>query len=250
MNSSEYQKLYELETSYWWHVGRRTIVAVLIRKFALPLGGPRKPPATVKILDIGCGTGETTKFLSQFGKVTGLDAAEQAVEFCKRRGLFNIKHGCAECLPFKENSFGLVTMLDLLEHVENDSQALEESYRVLSSNGTLLITVPAHPTLWSEHDIALQHQRRYLKKELRAKVERAGFKVQKLSFAVTTLFLPMLVYRRLQRILPPNRKPQTSYVLLPTWLNNTLIALLKLEAGALEYSNLPFGASLVCLAKK
>jgi len=248
MNNPEYQKLYELETSYWWHVGRRAIVATLIREFVLPLR--KGSPSALKILDVGCGTGETTKFLSRFGEVTGVDTATQAVEFCKKRGLLDIKRGDAEHLPFKEGSFDLVTMLDLLEHIGNDSQALKEAYRVLKSGGTLLLTVPAHPLLWSEHDIALHHQRRYLKRELRAKVKRAGFKVQKLSFAVTALFLPILGYRLLQRVLPQSQKPQTSYVLLPAWLNNFFIALLKLEAWVLGYGNLPSGASLVCLAKK
>ena len=244
MNNYEYQKLYKLETTYWWHVGRRQILKTLIRKFVLPTRRNKQ------ILDAGCGTGETTKFLSQFGKVTGIDASKQAIEFCKTRKLRNIWQSTAENLPFEEGFFDLITMLDLLEHIENSTQALKESYRVLKAGGFLLITVPAHQSLWSGHDVALHHKRRYSKKQLKTAIESAGFTVKKISFAVTILFLPILGYRTLQKIFFKNKLPQTSYVILPDWLNTTFINLLKLEAWVLKYGNLPFGTSLICIAEK
>ena len=282
MNDSEYQKLYELETTYWWHVGRRAIIATLLHDRegaeekspkeksqtlyavkSLTLGppapggrnsdsfpsGPRES-TDLKILDIGCGTGENINFLSRFGKVTGIDISERAIKFCKKRRLENVKIGKAEALPFKENGFDLVTMLDLLEHLKDDLLALREAFRVLKPRGRILITVPSYRFLWSGHDEALHHQRRYSKKELEEKVKKAGFKVKKLSFAITTFFPLILFFRLSQKLFIKSALPKTSYVILPDWLNSSFIGLLKLEAQLLRHINLPFGVSLVCVAEK
>ena len=245
MNSSEHQKLYELETTYWWHVGRRTIVAMLIGRAAINRGSTTK-----QILDVGCGTGENIKLLSQFGQVYGIDSAAHAIEFCRKRGLENARIGKAERLPYPSSRFDLVTMLDLLEHLEEDMPALTEAFRVLKPEGCLLISVPAYRALWSEHDLALGHKRRYSRRELRHQVEKAGFKVNKLSFAITILFLPILLFRLSQKVLTKGRVPQTSYIILPNWLNKLFVGLLKLEARFLNHINLPWGVSLVCVAKK
>ena len=120
MDSLEYQKLYELETTYWWHVGRRAIIANLLSNNKLIGEGSQQEKelnslscngsnpeelSAPTILDIGCGTGENIKFLSRYGKVIGIDASKQAIEFCRKRKLKNAKIGRAEALPFKENSF-------------------------------------------------------------------------------------------------------------------------------------------------
>ena len=251
MNKSEYQKLYELETTYWWHVGRRHILKTLVRKFVLPpveLGNTEI--RNLKILDVGCGTGENIKFLSQFGDVTGVDISKRAIEFCKKRGLGNVQLGRAENLPFEDNSLELVTMLDLLEHIKDDLPALKEARRVLKPGRTLLVTVPSYQFLWSDHDEALGHKRRYSKKELVRKVRGIGFKIQKLSFAVTTLFPSILTWRIFQKLFIKSTVPKTSYVILPDQLNKFFINLLRFEAWALKRVDLPFGTSLICVAKK
>jgi len=242
MNKDEYKKLYGLETTYWWHRGRKAIVKNLLNKHLTNEKG--------EILDVGCGTGETTKMLASFGKVHGIDKSAEAVSFCKKRGLKHVMVAEASSLPYNKNTFLLATMLDLLEHIKNDSRALKESFRVIKPGGLLLITAPAWQFLWSEHDRALNHKRRYSKKTLSKKVKSAGFEIEKISFAITILFPPIVTWRLFQKAFIKSTYPKTSYVILPKWLNNFFINLLRLEAKILQYINLPLGASLICIARK
>ncbi len=242
MNNNEISKLHELEKYYWWHVGRAFIIETFLEKLEL-LPNP-------VILDVGCGTGETTKALRNYGIVWGVDISEKALEFCRKQGLQNLKQSGACELPFDDSFFDAVSMLDILEHVEEDEKALQEVYRVLKSNGYLLITVPAWQFLWSDHDDALDHKRRYVHAELRSKLESAGFQVQELSYAIMFLSMPIVIWRLFQNIFVQSSYPKTSYVILPSWLNSFFIFLLKIEAKLLKYINLPFGVSLVCLARK
>lgn len=242
MNKKEYQNLYQQETTYWWHVGRRLILKKLLNKYFKFKGG--------KILDIGCGTGETTKLLSKFGDVFGVDKAKEAVNACKKRGFSNIKLGYATELPYQKNSFSLITMLDLLEHIENDSKALKESFRTLEPGGFLFITVPAWNFLWGDHDRALQHKRRYTKNELKRKIRKSGFEPKKLSYAISILFSPIVILRTFQNLFIKREVPQTSYIELPQWLNTFFISLLEIEATLLPYINFPLGISIICIAKK
>jgi len=245
MNNVEYQKLYELETTYWWHVGRRYILETLIKKYAAP-----QQENQTRILDVGCGTGENLRFLGEFGEVKGIDNSPEAIRFSRKRGFERVQLGRAEELPFPASTFDLITMLDLLEHLKDDSQALKEAYRVLKAGGSLLVTVPAWPSLWSEHDEALHHKRRYSKRDFTSRITEAGFVIKKLSFAITTLFPLIYTWRLFQKIFVKNKIPKTSYIILPQWLNSTFIKLLQLEAAALNHVNLPFGVSLVCVAQK
>ncbi len=242
MNNHELQKLNELEKYYWWHVGRSKILETFLEKMSLP--------KDAKILDVGCGTGETTKFLTSFGQVWGVDISCRALDFCRRQGLENLEQ-CGACnLPFEKHWADLVAMLDIVEHVEDDQLALKEAYRVLDKGGWLLVTVPALKYLWSDHDEALDHKRRYSKRELEEKIENAGFYIERLSYAVSFLALPIIVYRAVQKIFVQSAYPKTSYVILPMWLNTFFVFLLKIEAKLLKYVDLPFGVSLVCLARK
>ncbi len=151
MKVSEYQKMAELEDSYWWHVGRKSIISQQMKRLNL-----KKRP---KILNIGCGTGGMIPLFEQYGDVTNVDVSNEAIKFCKQQGYKDIFKYNGKKLPFKNNSFGMVVATDVLEHIEDDDAALVEWRRVLKPNGHLLITVPAYQWLWSEHDESLQHYR-------------------------------------------------------------------------------------------
>jgi len=243
MNHREYERLYQFEDTYWWHIGRRSIVRRLLHHYL----GDKTP---LRILDVGCGTGGMLPLLGAFGGVTGVDHSDEAIKFCQRRGSGAVKLGDAESLPFAPESFDLVTMFDLLEHVEDDPQALKETFRVLKRDGYLLLTVPAYPFLWSGHDEALGHWRRYRVRDLRLKIYEAGFEIEKMSFTVSALLPPIIFYRLLQRVFAKRGLPKTSYVVLPMWLNGLLAKVLAWEGWLMQRVSLPFGASIVCLAKK
>ena len=113
-----------------------------------------------------------------------------------------------------------------------------------------MITVPAYGFLWSEHDEALHHRRRYAASELRNKLTNAGFEVERITYYITFLFLPILFVRFVQSISKKSVRAKTSHIILPGWLNSLLIAILGFERVLLRRMNFPFGVSIVCLARK
>lgn len=244
VTTSEIEKMARLEDRYWWFVGRRFIVLSLIQRFWKPQANP------ALILDLGCGTGGSFSLLRNWGTVVGLDTSSVALSFALKRGMKHLVLSDAQFPPFDENSFDLVAVLDVLEHLDDDCQALREIWRVLKPKGAVVFTVPAFMSLWSVHDIALDHKRRYLYHEIHDKVVQAGFKLLHLSYAICPLLPAVFVFRKVQNLLMRNKEPATALIELPEPLNRFLIALLKLEAALLPFVRLPFGVSLVGLAEK
>lgn len=243
METTEYEEMYKLEGFYWWFVARRRLLESIAKDVASELVDPA-------MLDVGCGTGMNYEVLSQFGETFCSDLSEAAVTYSRARGVPLLIRSSAERLAFTAERFDVVTALDVLEHLDDDVAALQELKRVMKEGGLLVITVPAYGFLWSEHDEALHHRRRYAAYELRNKLARAGFEVERITFYITLLFFPILAMRVLQNIFKRSIQPKTSHIILPKWLNGLLIAILGLERRLLRLINFPFGVSLVCLARK
>jgi ubiquinone/menaquinone biosynthesis C-methylase UbiE len=245
VKATELAKMAALEDRYWWFVGRRFIVAALLRHFGQP---DTNPPL---LLDLGCGTGGSLGLLRRFGRVVGLDASPDALAFAARKQPdVPLVLGDAQKLPFASDCFDLVAVLDVLEHLPDDRQALREIWRVLKPKGFVLFTVPAFMSLWSVHDIALGHYRRYLPSELLAKLREAKLTVRHWSFAICPLLPAVFVFRKVQNWWMQGKEAATALIELPDPLNRTLIALLKLEASVLTRFRLPFGVSIVGVAQK
>ncbi|MFC1663751.1 class I SAM-dependent methyltransferase [Patescibacteria group bacterium] len=242
MNNKEYEKLYKFEHFYWWHIGRRDIANSFLERFLKNKEN--------QILEIGCGTGGNLEVLNKWGQVIGLDISKEALNFCKKRGFTNLILGKAEKISLSDNSCDLVLALDVLEHTKDDKRVIKESWRVLKGGGFFLAIVPAYKFLWSEHDEALGHKRRYSILEFKKKLREADFKIIKISHLVTFVFPLVLGYRILRKTLFPKSKKNTAYVFLPGFINDFFIFLLKLESFLLKYFNLPFGTSIICLAQK
>ena len=188
--------------------------------------------------------------LQRLRPTVGLDLSAEALFHARRRGCRWLVRGDARNLPIKSGSVGLVTALDLLEHLDDDEGALREMCRVLASGGRVFLTVPAHKFLWSEHDEALQHRRRYSLAELRGKVERAGLKVERLTYAIFLLFVPTALFRLVQRVAGRRKKPRTALIIFPWPINAAFTATLYIEAQLLKRFRLPMGVSLICIARK
>ncbi|MBA7492174.1 methyltransferase [subsurface metagenome] len=239
-----YQEIYRLESSvwwkkYWWRQGRDFTAKLLLGKFL-------KPNKKNKILDVGCGLGETSRKLSVFGQVVGIDSSPEAIKLgLKRAIIMNINN-----LLFPKNSFDVVTAFDVLEHLENDQKAIKEVFKVLRNRGIFLLTVPSYNWLWSEHDEALGHKRRYTKSQIEKKLKSAGFTILKSSYIISTFLLPIALFRFWQKTFKKEKNLKTSYVILPPFLNFLLAQILRLEGVFLQAINLPFGVSLVCVVKK
>lgn len=264
MNPEEYGRMHELETHYWWFVGRRAIVADLLRESLKN----RRDETPLSLLDIGCGTGANLPMLSAVvgakGRITALDYSPLALQFAaselQAKSLQNsitLLRGDATRLPFADAQFDIVTMLDVLEHVEDDGAAVREIYRVLAPGGAFVLSVPAYQHLWSAHDTALHHFRRYEYAGLKKVLEAGGFRVWRQSFAMSAMPPIAWLWRRCILPFKPRRpKDATRHsegaVLpaVPGVLNAALVKYLETEGAILRRRPLKFGTSLVAIARK
>jgi len=248
MNVEEYEKMYNQENTYWWFQGRKQILFKMIRHYDLLKNG------RARVLDIGCGTGLILQGISGESYAIGVDFSSKALSFCEKRNLENLVRGDVRDLPIATSSVDLVLALDLLEHIEDDKGLMNEIRRVLKPEGYLLATVPAHQYLWSEHDEALHHYRRYSKRDFLYLVKDKGFSLIKYSYVISLTFLPILVFRLTQKAYrsfkSSKNKPKTHIIILPEILNALLIRILEMEGGLLKRLNFPFGVSLLCIAQK
>lgn len=242
MNPAEYERMYRYEDHYWWFVSRRELVASLVDRLQL------SRPAM--IVDVGCGTGATAVLLQQYGTVIGVDISPLALSWSRRRGLNNLLLAAAERLPIAFQSVDVVVATDILEHLDDDVAVLREFHRVLKPGGYVVVTVPAYSILWSEHDLALMHRRRYVARALAKRAQMSGFEIGRLTYALFFLFPLALVMRLLKRIPPPNKQPEAQLPPLPNWLNRFLIRFQRIETALLHYCRFPWGVSVVAVLRK
>jgi SAM-dependent methyltransferase len=229
------------EDRYWWFVSRRELVLDLVRGLGTP--------ADAQLLDVGCGTGATATALRAFGRVQGVDSSPLALECCTRRGLNEIQLGRAEELPQTSESIDVIVATDILEHLDDDLAALAEFRRVLKPGGHAVITVPAYQALWSEHDEALMHRRRYIAAGLGERIRGAGFETVRLSYALAFL-LPLALGRLRRRKPVAGRVAEAQVPALPEAPNSALIRFQRLETALLRRMNLPWGLSVVAVIRK
>ena len=241
MQSHHYPILYQVEDTHWWYVGRRRIIQSLVERISTTL-------KTERILDVGCGTGANLKMLAAFGKAEGVDISPQAVDFCHERGLDSVKLGAIEQLPYENNSFDLVTALDVIEHLNDDAAGLREMRRVLRRDGRILVFVPAFMFLWGVQDDVSNHRRRYTLPRLLKEVEEAGFSVEWSSYANISFFLPVLVVRSVMRWL--GLSADTEYGINISLMNGPFSSLFAAERFVFKRGKLPFGVSAVCIARR
>ena len=243
MKAPELDKMFGLEDRHWWFVARRKIIVRVLSQY---LSGP------TDILDAGCGTGRMLMELSRFGEVNGFDESPEGVAYARGRGLARVEQASVTAIPFPDASFGVVTCLDVLEHTADDLAAVRELGRILRPEGIVLVTVPAFRFLWSSHDVALSHLRRYRAGEVRRLVETAGLEILKLSYFNTILF-PGVVLTRFWRALFATLKslPQSDPLRMPSPLVNAIfLRLFQSEAALLPVTDLPFGVSILCVGRK
>jgi 2-polyprenyl-3-methyl-5-hydroxy-6-metoxy-1,4-benzoquinol methylase len=245
MELTEYDRLAVFENTYWWHVGRRHLLDTLFGKF---VGKPRR--AKINILEVGCGTGSLLEYMHKFGNVMGLDISPEALSYCSKRGIKNLLQ-CdlvSDGVEKIKKKFDVVVAMDTLEHIQDDVMAMKKIRTLLKKNGKFIVCVPAHKFLWSTHDEALHHKRRYHSYELMKKLEDSGFKILKRSYFIAFAFPLISLYRIWTNLFGRDAYPKTSYVLLPKQINNFLIGVLKFEAMLLAFVSIPFGVTLVAVA--
>src|SRR4051812_31195885 len=153
MLDQELRSMVSVDDRHWWYRGRRLVIRSQMRRLSLP--------AQARLLDAGCGSGRMLDELDRFGSVSGIDSSSWSVAAARNRGHANVILGTVERMPYPARCFDLVTCLDVLEHTADDVLTLIELGRVTRPGGHLLVTVPAYQALWSAHDEANHHFRRY-----------------------------------------------------------------------------------------
>lgn len=240
----------KVEDWHWWYQVRREILDQILREL-----GPSLPaahaPAGRRLLDIGCGTGGSSLVMSRHGQVVGLDRARRSFQLSLDRPYRHRVVGTAERLPFGEGSFDVVAALDVLEHLDDDIAGAAEIRRVLVPGGAAVIFVPAWQILWGKNDEFSHHRRRYRRGTLRRAVEGAGLLVERLLYFNGLLFLPTLVARLSERLVP-GAVGRLEYQDRRTLLNDVLAAVFRLEVPLLRRSlpSLPVGTSVCCVARR
>jgi len=243
-------KYHQLEEAHWWFASRRDAVYDLIKQLKLP--------TTAAVLEIGCSGGPLMQLLRAAGytDLTGVDVSGPAIELAQARGVPNVSVMDGAALAFGDARFDLVIASDVLEHIEDEGRALREWARVLRPGGQLLVFVPAHAYLWSEHDVVNHHFRRYSRQGLMAALGRAGLHVGRSSFWNAAMYFPTAALRLGRRLVSgpvsPVQKPGATGDLhhFAGPANTLLLLWVKLENRLLRWLNLPLGVSVFALAQK
>ncbi len=245
MKKEIYTHIHNIEQTHWWYVARRKIIFDWVQRVLLNYREPY-------VLDVGCGTGMNMEHLHANGykQVVGLDFSTEAFIFCRSYQLTKVICGDGSHPPFQCKSFDVIMALDLIEHLEDDTQALQEFARLLNPNGSLIIFTPAFNFLWSLQDEVGHHYRRYTAGELRQKLEKAGLSIKKLTYANTFLFPLILAGRIAFRLFGNDSQVTSENDLHPSWSNGLLQTIFAAERPLLRYANFPFGVSLLCIAQK
>ncbi len=254
MKIAEYRRMYEAEERQWWYVGQSAIASRLLRREldAMHTGaaGTGSPGGlSLRVLDAGCGTGANLVGLGELGRAIGVDLSPEAIAFCQQRGV-TVARSSVLALPFRDESFDLVTSYDVLYHawVTDDRAALAELVRVVRAGGFLLMRVPALRVLWGAHDVEVQSRHRYTRGEVRRLLEAVGLELRRISYSNAFLFPLLLARRSLDRLLG-RRGSDVGF--LPRPLEWTFRRVLLAEAALIARGlPLPIGASVVALARK
>jgi SAM-dependent methyltransferase len=236
-----YDRMAELDSRHWWYRARRDVLAALIRRRI-------RLPERARVLEIGCGTGHNLGMLEGFGRVDAVEIDPAARAVASQRLGRPVGGAPLPTLDgVEDGAYDLVALLDVLEHVDEDKAALESIARKLRPGGRILITVPAHPWMWSAHDIVNHHKRRYTRKTLRAVVAAAGLRLETLRWFNSLLFPLAAAARLAGRI---TGKKDSDDTLPPRPVNSLFEGIFRLERYALGRLPMPPGVSLVAIVSR
>lgn len=239
MEAQAYQKMAQEQTEHWWFKARREILEQAL--FSLNL----TPDS--KILEAGCGPGGNLNLLAKFGDVSAVEMDDFARNFARKHtpNLPILKGWLPDNMPFPDKSFDLICLFDVLEHIENDKEALVKLGQLLKEGGKIILSIPAFQWLYGPHDKAHHHFRRYNEKEIRYKAHDAGLKVNYLNFFNSFLF-PLVLLSRLMDKLAPNKNSLSARQ--PSVLSNRFFyRIFRLEKRRVMKKKFMFGASLLVI---
>jgi SAM-dependent methyltransferase len=240
MERAAYDRMRSLETTHWWFLGRRHVLARLLANLGLP---PR-----ARILEAGCGVGGNIEMLAGFGRVDAFEPDGPSRQYVgDRLGLTPAEGFLPDQVPYKAASFDAVCAFDVVEHVEDDHGSVAALADLVRPGGYLVVTVPAYRWMWSAHDVIHHHKRRYTRQEILQIVRDAGLEPVKASYFNAVLFplaAAVRMAKRLARIDSADDK-------LPSAPLNTLFRkIFSAEAEWLTRHDLPFGLSIIVIGRR
>jgi SAM-dependent methyltransferase len=245
MEPTANQQFVELEQTHFWFLARRAIFMHMLEE---ALGTRRD----LRVLDVGCGAGGMLGPLERFGEVWGVDPSPELLEVCRQRGFWRVRRAAVERLPVESGTVDLLTLFDTIEHVDDDVGALRECRRALAPGGLLFLSTPAYQFLYANNDRVAHHRRRYRALELRVKLLDAGLRPVRITYFNTLLFpaiLPAVLAEKLvERFSDPGQRTNLSRRL-PRPVSRMLAATISSERRLLSRWNLPFGHSLIAIAR-
>lgn len=251
MESHVYDQFNQLEGSHWWFSARRAYLKTIIKR----LFPDFKTKDKLEFCEIGCGTGGNIALLSEFAVVDAIEMNDEAREFVKNKKLGGLRHLDSGHLPDNinlEHKYDAVFALDVIEHVEDDANAIKALDRLIAPDGYLVTTVPAYQWLWSSHDIANHHKRRYTLGQYTKLLKKAGFKIKYKSYFNTLLF-PLAVIDRLVSRKPGSADAEIvdATIELPSKpINGLFKFIFKLERIWAGRISMPFGLSIIVVAER
>jgi SAM-dependent methyltransferase len=241
MEVAAYQSLRDEQDRHWWFVGRRRIVAQLIKRF-VPL------PSKARVLEAGCGYGGNLEMLGELGEVQAFefddDARAHAASLLRQSVAFG---RLPDAIGFEHERFDLIAMLDVLEHIDDDVGSLRTLLDRLAPGGSLLLTVPAVPWLWSHHDVLHHHKRRYTRAVLAQRLHEAGYEITGIGYFNSLLFPLALAQRLFARLLGGG---ETDHAAPAEPVNSILATIFSFEGALLGRIRFPIGLSLFAVARK
>lgn len=237
--------MFELEDHHWWFQSRLELTRRMLDRF-----GPRVEGRNQRLLDIGCGTGMFLERQGEGRDAFGLDFSLQALHYTRRRGIQRLVCGDSQELPFRSDWFDVVTAFDLIEHVDRDQDLVNEVHRILRPGGIFLATVPAHPMLWSGHDVALHHKRRYIWKQFDALFDIAKWNTLRMSYCFASIYPIAAAIRAARRLIPGRGEAKADTDISSAWLNRSLLAWHRAEARFIARHNVPIGLSIITVREK
>lgn len=247
MDSHEYTLMYECETHLWWYRGLHELLAALVSRMSSPGAG------SLEVFDAGCGTGRTAETLAQFGRVTGIDYAPEAIDYCRRRGLTGLQQGDLNTWSFPDDHYDLIVSLDVLSvrGITEDMAVIERMYRALKPGGRLILNLPAFPAIYRQHDRAVANVRRYRRSTIRPELRQVGFIVDYAGYRLPMLFL-IIGAQKIGQALWGQGSTTVSDVKMPArWINRLFLAWHRLENATICAGfRYPFGSSLLLICRK
>jgi SAM-dependent methyltransferase len=238
-----------IEDKHFWFRSRNSIISSLVRQIT------REMEPGYLVLEVGCGTGKVLNGLQEVcsdGVVIGMDLFFEGLKHARKRTSCHLVRGDVQSLPFAKK-FNLIGLFDVLEHLPDDMKVLADIHSLLTEDGLLILTVPAHPSLWSNFDESSHHCRRYKLDELKNKLILNGYHVRYLTYYMASILPFVWLERRLKRLIDTrsaNDQASDELRIVPV-VNELFTWLLTQEARLIiARKRIPFGTSLIAIARK